>query len=322
MTTVTLALAAAGCLAVFIGAWVALAPSRLSGLDRLSALPSGAPAPPPVIDTRAERGSVLRQLLQQRVGSRVERSDRGARLADRLSMANVRLRPAEWVFVVVVGSGALGVLLTLRLGSPLLVAAALVLGWIGGEAVLRVRSARRHRAFEKQLAPTILSLSSGLKAGYTFMQSVDLVAKNTAAPMGTELSRLIRETQLGVPQIEALAHMNARNGSEDLKLMLTAVQIQNQVGGNLAQILDTIEFTIRERIRIKGEIKTITAQARISGYILIALPFALGAILTLVAPSYFTPMLTQTAGIIMLSVGGFFLLCGYLIIRKIVNIRV
>ena len=140
--------------------------------------------------------------------------------------------------------------------------------------------------------------------------------------MGTELSRLVRETQLGVPQVEALAHMNTRNRSDDLKLMLTAVQIQSQVGGNLAQILDTIEFTIRERIRIKGEIKTITAQARISGYILIVLPFALGGILSLVAPSYFTPMLHETVGLIMLGIGGFFLMCGYLIIRKIVNIRV
>ena len=101
-----------------------------------------------------------------------------------------------------------------------------------------------------------------------------------------------------------------------------AIGIQREVGGNLAEILDTIEFTIRERIRIKGEIKTITSQARASGYILIVLPFALGGILSLIAPSYFTPMLHQLVGQIMLGIGGFFLLCGYGIIRKIVNIRV
>jgi tight adherence protein B len=140
--------------------------------------------------------------------------------------------------------------------------------------------------------------------------------------MGPELARITREQQLGVPLVEALTRMVRRNDSEDMRLMLTAVQIQQQVGGNLAEILDTIEFTIRERIRIKGEIKTITSQARVSGYILIGLPFALGGILSMLAPSYFTPMLHQTIGQIMLGIGGFFLLCGYAIIRKIVNVRV
>jgi len=168
----------------------------------------------------------------------------------------------------------------------------------------------------------IVERRGGLKAGYTFGQAVDLVSKNAPPPMGPELARITREQQLGVPLIEALTRMVRRNDSEDLRLMLTAVQIQQQVGGNLAEILDTIEFTIRERIRIKGEIKTITSQARVSGYILIALPFALGGILSLLAPSYFSPMLHQTLGQIMLGVGGFFLICGYGIIRKIVNIRV
>lgn len=104
--------------------------------------------------------------------------------------------------------------------------------------------------------------------------------------------------------------------------MLTAVQIQAQVGGNLSQILDTIEFTIRERVRIKGEIRTITSQARVSGYILIALPFALGGLLSVLVPTYFTPMLHQTVGQVMLGIGGFFLVCGYAIIRKIVAVRV
>ena len=320
MTPTTLALGAAGCLAVVVAVWVALSPSGPTGLDRLGALAGADPEARPE-QAQPDRGG-LRRRLHLRVGSRLERSDRAAQMAERLAMANVRLRPVEWLFVVVAGSCVIAALLVLRFGSPLLAPVALLLGWLLGEAVLRVRTGQRRRAFDKQLAPTILSLSSGLKAGYTFLQAVDLVARNSPAPMGNELSRIVRETQLGVPQVEALAHMNARNGSDDLKLMLTAVQIQSQVGGNLAQILDTIEFTIRERIRIKGEIKTVTAQARMSGYILIALPFALGAILSLVAPTYFTPMLQQTAGLIMLGVGGGFLLAGYLIIRKIVNIRV
>ena len=149
-----------------------------------------------------------------------------------------------------------------------------------------------------------------------------MVSQNVPAPMGPELARITRETQLGVPVVDALANMVRRNDSDDLRLMLTAVQIQQQVGGNLAQILDSIESTIRERIAIKGEIKTITSQARVSGYILTSLPFALGGILSLLAPSYFTPMLHQFLGQVMLGVGGVFLLCGYGLIHKIVSIRV
>ena len=103
--------------------------------------------------------------------------------------------------------------------------------------------------------------------------------------MSGELSRVVREVQLGIPMIEALGKMVHRNDSEDMRLMLTAVQIQQQVGGNLAQILDSIEYTIRERIRIKGEIRTLTAQQRLSGYVVGFLPIALALFLFVAAPS-------------------------------------
>jgi tight adherence protein B len=141
-------------------------------------------------------------------------------------------------------------------------------------------------------------------------------------PMGSELGRVTREVQLGLQMNEALARMVRRNDSEDLRLMLIAVQIQSQVGGNLAHILDTIEFTVRERVRIKGEIRSLTVQARASGWVLICLPFGMTGILMGIAPSYFDPMLHKTAGLILLGVAGFMMACGYGIIRRIVNIKV
>jgi tight adherence protein B len=197
-----------------------------------------------------------------------------------------------------------------------------VIGYFGSQAVLPVRQSRRAKAFEAQLSPTMLAISGAMKAGYTFAQAVDLSGKNSAPPMGSELARLTREVQLGIPMNEAFQRMVKRNESEDLRLMLVAVQIQSQVGGNLAQILDTIEFTVRERVRIRGDIKTLTSQARASGYVLLALPFALGGILTLIAPTYFTPMLHKVPGLIMLGFAGFMMLCGYGLIRKIVAIKV
>jgi tight adherence protein B len=127
---------------------------------------------------------------------------------------------------------------------------------------------------------------------------------------------------LGITVDDALEHMNARIQSEDFDLMVTAVQIHRVVGGNLAEILDTIAFTIRERIRIQGEIRTLTAQARASGYIITALPFALTGILTLISPSYILPLFKEPIGWAMLSLALIMMFIGYSIIRKISAIEV
>ena len=317
-----LIIAAVGSVALFVAVWLVLSPSSdpgvLSRLDNSTAAVVAEAVP----GQRKDAARALRAQLQAKFGARIERSKGGSKLSDALARADLKLRPAEWLIICAVVSAVVAVLLTLRFGSPFVAPIGFGLGWMGCQLFLRLRQGKRRKKFDNQLAPTILSLSSGLKAGYTFGQAVALVSKNAQAPMGPELTRVTRESQLGVPLVDALARMVRRNESDDLRLLLTAVQIQAQVGGNLAQILDTIEFTIRERVRIKGEIKTITSQARVSGYILIALPFALAGILSLLAPSYFTPMLHNPIGLVMLGVGGFFLVCGYGIIRKIVNIKV
>ena len=323
MTIPPLILAGVGCLALVVAVWVALAPTDGPvGLSRLNEVTPPKRVAKPASEPGSEAARVLRERLQAAVGARFEKSKEGSKLADRLARADLKLRPVEWLLSAWVFSALVGALLGLRFGSPVMVPVGFAVGWFSCGLLLRVLHARHRKAFEGQLAPTILSISGALKAGYTFGHAVDLVSQNVPAPMGPELARITRETQLGVPVVEALANMVRRNDSDDLRLMLTAVQIQQQVGGNLAQILDSIESTIRERIAIKGEIKTITSQARVSGYILTSLPFALGGILSLLAPSYFTPMLHQFLGQVMLGVGGVFLLCGYGLIHKIVSIRV
>jgi tight adherence protein B len=193
---------------------------------------------------------------------------------------------------------------------------------VGAQLFVRYRQSKRTKAFTAQLSPTILQLSGSMKAGYTFAQAMDLTAKNMPAPMGSELGRITREVQLGLPMNEALGRMVRRNESDDLRLLLIAVQIQSQVGGNLAHILDTIEFTVRERVRIKGEIKSLTGQARAQGWVLICMPFGMAGILMGIAPSYFDPMIKTTPGQVMLGVAGFLILCGYGLIRKVVNIKI
>ncbi|MFN2581977.1 MAG: type II secretion system F family protein [Candidatus Dormibacteria bacterium] len=264
----------------------------------------------------------LRAGLQAAVGEKLDRSTRGTELSNALVQADLKLRAAEWLGIVVGVSAVAGLLLALRTASPIGFVVGAVIGAGGCRGFLKFRQSRRRRRFENQLSSMILSTSNGLKAGYTFSQAIDAVSRTAKQPMASELWRVVREMQLGVSVADALGKMVKRNDSEDLRLMLTAVQIQQQVGGNLAQILDNIEFTIRERVRIKGDVKTLTSQARVSGWILTGLPFALGGVLTLTAPTYFTPMFSNLIGQIMLGICGFSLFMGYLIIRKIVNVEV
>jgi tight adherence protein B len=319
-----LLLAGVGALALFIGILVVAVPGRGSMLQsRLRHLESIVPGGAPKGQLQpSDLLGQIRQGVQSTLGARFERTDRGTRLADQLASADLHLRPTEWIIARLAIGALVAALAFLRFGTPIAALPGAAAGYLGCQLFLRVRQSRRTKAFAAQLSPMILQVSGSLKAGYTFAQAIELVSHNTPPPMGQELGRVSREVQLGLPMSEALNRMVRRNDSEDLRLMLIAVQIQSQVGGNLASVLDTIEYTVRERIRIKGEIKTLTGQARASGWVLIILPFAMTGILQVIAPSYFSPMFHKTAGWIMLGLAGFMILCGYAIIRKIVNIKV
>ncbi|MGD0447120.1 MAG: type II secretion system F family protein [Candidatus Dormibacteria bacterium] len=323
MTSPTILLAGGGAVALFAAILVFILPSGDSILhNRLRNL--GDVAPPVPKESAVPRNPLgqVRHAVQSAVGSRFERTDRGSHLADRLARADLKVRPTEWVLISIGAAAVGGALLYLRFGAALFGLIGVVLGYAGAQFFVRFRQSKRTKAFNAQLSPTILQLSGSMKAGYTFAQAIDLTAKNMPAPMGSELGRVTREVQLGLPMNEALSRMVRRNDSEDLRLLLIAVQIQSQVGGNLAHILDTIEFTVRERVRIKGEIKSLTGQARAQGWVLICMPFGMAGILMLIAPSYFDPMLQKTAGQVLLGVAGFLVLCGYGLIRRLVNIKI
>jgi len=250
------------------------------------------------------------------------RSSRTGKLTEDLARADLKLKSSEWVLGIVGAGVLLGLLATLRFGTPIAFLPCPVATWFLSGFVLRFLQARRKRAFDKQLGDTIILLSNALKAGYSFAQAVATVSKSATPPIADEFARATREMALGISVDDALNHMVKRNVSEDFDLMVTAVQIHRVVGGNLAEILDTIAHTIRERVRIKGEIRSLTAQARASGWIITVLPIALGGILTVISPDYFTPMFHQAMGIVMLAIGGFSMAVGFALIQKIVTIEV
>ncbi|GAC1337800.1 MAG: type II secretion system F family protein [Candidatus Dormibacteria bacterium] len=252
----------------------------------------------------------------------LDRTATSGKLADNLARADLKLKSSEWVLAIA-GTGVLiGLLLALRFANPLFFLVGPPAAWLGSGFVLRFLQNRRARLFNRQLGDTIILLSNALKAGFSFAQALATVAKNASSPISEEFSRATREIQLGINVDDALTHMVERNKSEDFDLMVTAVQIQRVVGGNLAEILDTISHTIRERVRIQGEIRTLTAQARASGWIILVLPIALAGILSVISPSYFNPMFTETIGQVMLATGVVMMAIGYAIIQKITKIEV
>src|SRR5205807_1339131 len=240
---------------------------------------------------------------------------------EQLQRADLKLRPSEF-FMIQVGSGLLVALVVYWRFANILGLLTFILGYLIPGFYVKYRVSQRLKKFNGQLGDTLTLLSNALKAGYSFAQAIDTVAKNAVAPIGDEFGRAVREMNLGGSPDEALGNITKRIASQDFDLVATAYSIHRTVGGNLAEILDNIAYTIRERVRIKGEIQTLTAQARASGSIITALPILLAAFMFFVTPTYFQPMFGSIIGWILLAIGAFMIFIGNLIIRRIVAIEV
>jgi tight adherence protein B len=265
----------------------------------------------------------------------VEQRDFGANLARDIARADLKLKPSE--FLLIWAGAVVGIPVAMLILSPLVSAFGnplflLIGGFIGfmlPRFWLGRRKSGRLGAFNKQLPDTITLIANALRAGSSFLQAIELVVRESRPPISTEFGRVIREVNLGLPFDQALENMVRRVRSDDLELLATAISIQHQVGGNLAEILDSIAYTIRERVRIQGEIRTLTAQQRLSGYVVGFLPIGLAGFLFIAAPGFMKPMfdnppaiLGLPAGVVILIFGGFMMFMGFMFIRKIVDIEV
>ena len=309
---------------MFCGAFVAAGKAKKAVLsDRLKKYtrPAGAALEAPLADekNREAGSSVWRGAL--RALSRTLTPSNWRRRAQReLAQAGLSLHPEEYValhFVLIVAFTLAA--FTLK-GSPFLATAAAVT--VALLPPLYVKSARAKRVvqFNNQLGDGLTLMANSLRAGLSFMQAAATLSKEMPPPLAVEFGRLLREIKLGVTTEESLQNMLERVDSRDLELLVTAIQIQRQVGGNLAEILDNIGETIRERIRLKNEVKTLTAQGRISGLIIGILPLLIIAAVSLINPGYMLTLLTHPVGPFLL----LFALCselvGLALIRRIVSI--
>ena len=247
----------------------------------------------------------------------------GGSLSMRLHRAGIPLKEGEFLafnaFAGIVG-GLVGIIIGRgQLSTVLLL---FMTGLILPQLYIMRQEKASMAALSGQIADSLILMANSLRAGHSFLQSMEMVAKEMAPPISREFRRAMQEMNLGIPAESALAAMGQRAANEDLELMITAVLIQRQVGGNLAEILDTIAETVRERVRIQGEIKTLTAQGRISGIIISLLPLAIGGFITVVNPGYLTTLFEHPLGKVMVSIGVLGQLVGALAIRKIIRIDV
>jgi tight adherence protein B len=254
----------------------------------------------------------------------IARQSFGKRVATDLARANIKLTVAEFMLLsaaaIVVG-GLVGAILVRQLWIIGAVGGAL-LGFVLPRVFLGLRQSRRLHAFDDQLGDTITLLANSLRSGYSLLQSMEMVARELPPPMNEEFQRVTREIGLGLSTQEALNNLLRRIQSDDLDMMITAINIHHEVGGNLAEILDTIGHTIRERVRIKGEIRTLTAMARYSGYLVSILPVAVAGLLFVMNADYMSRLWEDACGMQMIVLAVIGMAAGWVIIRRVVNIDI
>jgi tight adherence protein B len=265
--------------------------------------------------------------IADRLNKVMERRGVGGKTATDLAQADLKMTPAEWLalrLIAIVGAGTLGFVIFHQ--SLIFVAISCVIGFFLPGIYLNMRKGQRRTKFNNQLSDVINLWVNALRSGYSVMQSLDAMARELPAPASIEFSRVVQEMRLGIPMEVAMANLLRRVPSEDLDLVITAVNVQREVGGNLAEILEVIGHTIRERVRIKGEIEVLTAQQMYGGYVIAFIPVILLLVLYAINPKYVGRMVEpnpqQPCGWAMLAVGGFLILIGFLAIRRIVRIEV
>jgi tight adherence protein B len=263
-------------------------------------------------------------LISEWVNRRVEKSSWGDKLARDLARADMKLKPGEFVAFVTIVTISLGGLLWFIGGRniiSLLIGAGI--GMVLPNIYLNSQKTKRLIKFDEQLPDMINLMVNGLRAGYSTMQAMDSISKELPPPICDEFRRVVQEMQIGVTMERSLDNLVRRIPSPDLDFVVTAINVQREVGGNLAEILDIISHTIRERIRIKGDIRVLVAQVMYSGRILALVPVFIVVILWFINQEYMMEFVKNpTCGGLAAGVGITMIGIGYFIMTRIAKIEV
>ena len=270
-----------------------------------------------------------RSIVTDWVNRRVASSSLGDRVARELARADMKFKVAEYyalIFISTIGGGGVAWLLQ---GHPVSFLIGGIAGFFAPRFYVKRQQAMRVRKFDDQLGDMLNLMTNGLRAGYSTNQAMEAVSRELPSPISDEFRRVVQEIQIGISMEKALDNLLRRIPSEDLDFVVTAINVQREVGGNLSEILDTISFTIRERVRIKGEIRVMTANVRTSGAILSLIPVGLAIALWFLSPEYIGEFFADNGkipqplcGIIAVAVIVTLILAGYFVMMKIADIEV
>jgi tight adherence protein B len=272
-------------------------------------------------DTKESKGA-----LTDWVNKRVERSSFGERISRELARADLKFKPGEYIalYVIAIMGGAL---IAFLLGGRLLLSAFIGAG-IGAllpRMYVKNQQSKRLTRFNDQLPDMLNLMVNGLRAGFSTLQAMEAVSKELPAPICDEFRRVVQEMQLGIPMEKALSNLLRRIPSQDLDFLVTAINVQREVGGNLAEIMEVISYTIRERVRIKGDIRALTSQAMYSGRALALMPVGLLCILWFLNRSYVMEFFNKDnilCGGIALGSAAVLIAVGYFVMTRIANVEV
>ena len=273
-------------------------------------------------EQRQAASVAITQLLAHRLEATLAGRTFAAKLRADLARANLRLTLGEFLIFqtsVAISAGAVAYFMSRASVVGALFGAA---GWFVPRIWLARRTTARLKVFNNQLPDTIGLMSNSLRSVLSLLQSMEMISRESAPPVSDEFHRIVREVGLGVGPQDALLHLVHRVDSEDLDLLVTAILVQFEIGGNLSRILDSIAGTIRERVKLQGEIRTLSAQSRMAGYILSGMPVAIGGILMLVAPSYMGKLFTPGPWLVLPVVAVIGIVVGSVVMRKLVAIEV
>lgn len=312
MTTIVLVLFA------FYGASVPQAALR----GRLQGLMAGTS----VVESVAAAAALRENRTDHGVLANIAKGNVGEELALQLERADLRITPGEYItarFVcLAIGAAAPYILLGGRVEGIIIGVVGAALGYNLPKMYLNNKRKSRIAKLNAQLPEALTIISNALKAGFGLLQALSNAAENLEHPISTELGRTIHEMNIGSSAEEALLALSERSSSYDLDIVVTAILVQRTVGGNLGEILDTVAATMRERIRIRGEIQTLTAQQKLTGLVIGALPIGVGILFQLMSPGYISPLFTTLLGKVMLGVAVVLEVVGVMIIQRILNIEV
>ncbi len=271
----------------------------------------------------ADPPSGLTRLADTTVGA-LDRflAKRNVRLFSREALENAGVRLSQAEFTVLVIAGAIvGALVGLVIGVPFVSFLLVILAPFVGHLVLGFLAGKRRAKFDQQLGDTLQLLSGGLRAGHSILRAIDAAAAESQSPTSEEMRRVITETSLGRDLLDSLTDTSERMQNEDFVWIAQAIQINREVGGNLAEVLDQVNETIRERSEIKGHIKSLAAEGKFSAYILIAMPFGIVLMLMVVNPGYMNSMFTHPLGWGMIAASVILMTIGSLWMRKIIDLK-